>query len=1016
MAIIRKINKDHSAATPKVTIIFLVLAWLPLFLIGVGGVSFYFHLIKQAQNESLAHATSSVEILSGRTSTFISDHLRNIELLANEKTVIQHLLESAPLESNVSYPELTRYCKTLHASICYVLKTDGLAIGDNQYNSPETLIGRNYAFRPYFKDALSGKPGLHLAIGVTTQKRGLYFSNPVIVNDQIIGVAVMKFSPVFIENAFKQVEGIVALTDNNGIVFASNQESWRYKSLTDLSSNQIDRIITSRQFGNEAPSSIGLRFIADSKAIDADGHVYYVKKAKVQGLDDWTMTYLIKSDHLSAIITDRSYELIGLIFALLFICTSLAAGILYRKMKNEMNSVSRYRLALEESEDRLQRFAQLSEEAIIILEKNVITDANSKAESLFGYSNQELKALSISQLLSVPNASSLNPLNDTDFSQSATAVDKNQRQIPVSFKCRPMNLDDKDVSVFAFRDISSELYAQQQLLASEHRFKQLYDLVAEGILIHKNCIIVDVNQAICKMLGYSRIELLGSDLNAICTPESYRVVTERVIKQDKETTELTVIRKDGSQFPIETSGASIEYEDGIYRVVSVRDISRQKSQEERILYQAQYDFLTDLPNRMLARDRIEHAIKTTARNQSVLALLFIDLDDFKKVNDNLGHDMGDKLLVAATERLIQCVRQSDTLARHGGDEFLILLEGLKNISEVEIILEKILHQFAKPFNIENNSLVVTTSIGVAFYPNDADDYQSLMQASDIAMYQAKAAGRNTFNFYTPSMNIMAMRQLDLDNNLRDALDKNEFTLFYQPLFSNKGCDKPVMIGAETLLRWNSSSLGSVAPDEFIPLTEQTGLILPIGRWVLTNACTQAKHWMDQGYPDFRLSVNVSPRQFRGNDFIADLQNALQTSQFPATSLTLEVTEGLLIQATPSLVETLHKIESLGISISMDDFGTGYSSLSYLKSFPFKNLKIDRSFINELTENNDSIILVTATIAMAHELGLTVTAEGIETEEQLQILKHKDCDFMQGYWLSKPISAEEFEQRFITPTN
>ncbi len=1005
MSIIKNNKNNRLKTPPKVTIIFLILAWLPLLLIGVGGVSFYLHLTKQAENEALSHASNAVEILSGQTSAFINDQLRSAELLAHEKSVIQHLLEPDPLKSNQSYEELNRYCKTLHASLCYILTTDGLTIGDNQAYTPASVIGFNYAFRPYFTEAMKGRQTLHLAIGVTTLKRGLYFSSPVVVNNQVIGVAVIKFSPLFIENAFKQVNGIVVLTDENGIVFASNHEGWRYKSLSDLSPSRLESILKSRQFGDAPPKSIGLTFSDESKATAVDGKVYYVKEASVQGLNDWTMTYFIPSSSISQAIKSRSNQLIGIGFALLFVCTSLAAGLLYRKMNKEMGSANRYREELERSEDRLQMFAQLSEEAILIQDDGKIIDANIKAESLFGYTPNQFSQTNVQGLFTPDSIPALN----TGVHQTATTL----TNIPVSVKNRIIQLDDRDVEVFALRDISAELHAQQQLVASEHRFKQLYDLVAEGILIHKNCVIVDVNQAICRMLGYSRLELLGSTLDLICTPESFKIVLDRIEKQATDNIELTVVRKNGTQFPIETSGASIEYEDGIYRVVSIRDISRQKSQEERILYQAQYDFLTDLPNRMLARDRIEHAIKTTDRKQSLLALLFIDLDDFKKVNDNLGHDMGDKLLVAATERLIKCVRESDTLARHGGDEFLILLENLHDMSEVEIILEKILSQFSQPFNIDNNALVVTTSIGVAFYPYDSVDYQSLMQASDIAMYQAKASGRNTFHFYTPGMNDKAMRQLEIDNNIRNALERDEFTLFYQALFADKNETEPRMVGAEVLLRWNSETLGPVAPDEFIPLTEQTGLIIPIGRWVLLEACKQAKAWMDQGHPNFRLSVNVSPRQFRGNDFVADLAYALETSRFPARLLTLEVTEGLLIQTTQALENTLQSIVSMGISISMDDFGTGYSSLSYLKTFPFNNLKIDRSFINELNTNNDAMILVTATIAMAHELGLTVTAEGIETAEQLAILNSKHCDYLQGYLLAKPMDSASFQTTFFT---
>jgi len=306
-------------------------------------------------------------------------------------------------------------------------------------------------------------------------------------------------------------------------------------------------------------------------------------------------------------------------------------------------------------------------------------------------------------------------------------------------------------------------------------------------------------------------------------------------------------------------------------------------------------------------------------------------------------------------------------------------------------------------------LNVTVSIGVAVYPDDAQDYPALLRAGDIGMYKAKQDGGNSFHFYTQEMNDSALRQLKLDNNLSLALEREEFHLVYQPLVS---CDKNTyqIIGAEALLRWETDELGVIPPDEFIPLTEHTGLIIPIGRWVLVQACKQARIWIDQGFENFTISVNVSPRQFNGNHFVSDLNNALEQSGLPAKNLNLEVTEGLLVQASTELDNTLKELSEMGVSISMDDFGTGYSSLSYLQTFPFNNLKIDRAFVNGLPEHKDSKILVAAIIAMAHQLGLSVTAEGIETLEQLNYMTELSCDILQGYYIGKPMLAEELTQR------
>ena len=433
-------------------------------------------------------------------------------------------------------------------------------------------------------------------------------------------------------------------------------------------------------------------------------------------------------------------------------------------------------------------------------------------------------------------------------------------------------------------------------------------------------------------------------------------------------------------------------------------LARANAELEQFAY---YDPLTGLANRALFQDRLPQAIGRVERNERLMGLMFLDLDRFKEINDTLGHDAGDVLLQSVAKRLEERLRRTDTIARLGGDEFTIILEGLSGVEEVAAIAQEILDVMDPPFTLEGHEVFVSTSIGIAIYPNDGDNTDVLMKNADAAMYRAKEHGRNNYQFYTADMNAKSVERLALESRLRRALEREEFQLYYQPQVDlNTG----QVIGMEALIRWRRSDTSElVSPAEFIPLAEETGLIVPIGEWVMRTACAQNRAWQDAGLPPLRVAVNLSARQFRQDDLADYLAKVLKDARLAPQYLELELTEGHLIEHSHAGA-TLAELKAMGHPLSVDDFGTGYSSLSYLKRFPIDTLKIDRSFVMDITTDPDAAAIANAIIALAQSLRLKVIAEGVETEGQLDFLRSKGCHEVQGYLFGPPIPAEQVAQK------
>ena len=437
-------------------------------------------------------------------------------------------------------------------------------------------------------------------------------------------------------------------------------------------------------------------------------------------------------------------------------------------------------------------------------------------------------------------------------------------------------------------------------------------------------------------------------------------------------------------------------------MVIVRDITEQHKSAELIRQQAYYDSLTSLPNRFLSLDRLSQMIKEMERSGEKSAVLFLDIDDFKKVNDSLGHEAGDKLLIESANRLKLAVRKADTVGRLGGDEFIVLLQSLTDSYDAIDVAESLLKSFREPFKIDEGELILTLSIGVAIYPENGDCASDLLRNADIAMYQAKASGRNGYSFFTKEMNNIFLRRLAIEKQLHGALERNEFEVYYQPKLDIR--DGRV-IGSEALLRWHNVELGNVSPDEFIPVAEHTGLIIPIGDYVIKQALNFLREWQNSHQKKYTMAINLSPRQFKDEGLIRSIKESLSQSNISPACLEFEITEGVLMLDESYINAVLEEFHNLGIKLSMDDFGTGYSSLSYLRQYAFDLLKIDRSFVKGITSKKEDRDLVIATIAMAHSLGLLVVAEGVETHEQLNLLDELGCDIAQGYYFSKPVPAK-----------
>jgi diguanylate cyclase (GGDEF)-like protein/PAS domain S-box-containing protein len=694
------------------------------------------------------------------------------------------------------------------------------------------------------------------------------------------------------------------------------------------------------------------------------------------------------------------------------------------------SEISRDLSESKESEARYRGLLEAAPDAMVVVDQDgEIVLLNVQAEKQFGYRRDELVGQKVKNIIPEGFAERL-IADGTRSAAEALAQEigtgieltgrrKDGSEFPIEIMLSPLESAEGVLVTAAIRDISVRKAAEKHLAQMESRYRGLLEAAPDAmVVVNQDGEIVLLNVQAEKQFGYRRDELVGQKVKNII-PEGFaerliadgtRSAAEALAQEIGTGIELTGRRKDGSEFPIEIMLSPLKGAESVLVTAAIRNITTRKKAEALMIHSSEHDFLTGLPNRMLLSDRVNQAIRMAIRHKRKVAVLFLDLDGFKHINDSLGHPTGDKLLQSVGKRLVDCVRGSDTVSRQGGDEFVVLLSEEEDSEDASITAKRMQRAVAEAHFIDQHDLHVTCSVGVSVYPDDGLNAETLIKNADTAMYQAKANGRQKYQYFKPAMNVRAVERQSLEESLRRALERQEFVVHYQPKINLK---TGRITGAEALLRWTHPTRGPVPPGQFIPVAEDCGLILPIGTWVLRQACQQAQAWVDAGLPLGNMAVNISAMQLQNENFLEGVFAILQDTRLDPRLLELELTESVLMKHAESTASILTALRGRGVQVAVDDFGTGYSSLSYLRKFPIDALKIDQSFVRQITTVPDEIIIVKAVIGLGRSLKLRVVAEGVETQEQLAFLKAHQCDEAQGYYFSRPVLPEQFAKLLKT---
>ncbi|HYC60740.1 MAG TPA: EAL domain-containing protein [Thermoanaerobaculia bacterium] len=678
--------------------------------------------------------------------------------------------------------------------------------------------------------------------------------------------------------------------------------------------------------------------------------------------------------------------------------------------------------SLRKSEARLRKLIASTLDAIVTIDRSfTVIEWNRQAEAIFGIPSRNVLGSPLQDdFLPVGDMRTLHALLERFRSNrpmrllrrrhETLARRANGEVFPIEITLAPAG-SGADVTFTAFiRDISERKRAENELAASEKRFRTIVEKSWSGVvLLDGDLRFTFAGSSTQHLVGYEDHEILGRSMFDFVHPhdlEKAQEVMRGVLQWPNHEAhgELRFLHRNGHWIWMEGFGQNMLYEPTVGAIVlNYRDVSQRKQTEKQLEYRAYYDSLTGLPNRLLFRDRLVNALAAAKRNRVGVAVMYLDVDHFKLVNDGLGHSFGDRLLADIARRLYEGLRASDTISRIGGDEFSILLPEVTGADGVAGVARKILESLTKPFRVDGHELFVTASLGISCYPNDGDDAETLLRCADAAMYRAKELGRNQAQLFTASMNERYVRRLALEQHLHHALEREQLELFYQPVYDRA---RRRIVSLEALLRWRDPGRGLVPPSEFIQLAEETGMIIPIGEWVIRTACRQLREWHDRGLSTLRMAVNISAVQLQQRGLVDIVRSAVEDSRLEPQHLELEITESAAMQNFDLTMKVLRDLRALGVGVAMDDFGTGQSSLTYLKHFPIDTVKIDKEYLRDVMTDETAAAIVSYVINLAHTLQLNVVAEGVETEEQYTFLRHYGCDQMQGYLFSKPLPASE----------
>ena len=634
--------------------------------------------------------------------------------------------------------------------------------------------------------------------------------------------------------------------------------------------------------------------------------------------------------------------------------------------------------------------------------------ANQAYAAYNGHSTQSIIGLTVQEAIGDKAWQAIQPYvarstrgEHVKYAREQTLPNGEARMIEVSLI---PHFDDQNQQLGSFvliTDITERWGAERAVHDSQERMRKFADATHEAIVFHRDGIITDGNDALTRLTGFPLSEVIGQSIFNYIVPEWRQVALDYTRSGREDPYEVVLRHKDGHSIPVEAVGKTMPYLQADYRVVVVRDISARKKAQEREAFIALHDTLTQLPNRRFLMEKLTQVITLAQRRHGRAAVLFVNLDHFKTVNDSLGHHAGDQLLCNVADRLRQCVRDADVVARLGGDEFVVVLTDVQSPDDAARVADKLLGAMHDAFTVGQRPLNISPSIGISLYPDHGTTGELLLRNADAAMHHAKDTGRAHREFYGPGMDAGTIDVLHQERLLREAIATNAFVLHYQP----QTClTDGTLQGFEALVRWNHPERGLIGPDQFIPFAESRGLITPIGRWVLGEACRQLKAWQDQGLAQVPVAVNLSAMEFRQRDLAREIVAVLEDTGLAPQHLEIEITESVLMHQTGQVLDTLNALKTLGVSISIDDFGTGYSSLAYLKRYPIDKLKIDRSFVMDTPGNADDVAIVTAIIQMSRSLQLKTVAEGVETQAQMALLAKLGCDMMQGFALSEPMDA------------